>query len=401
MLNHDLSRSRSALCASRVAATLRSALFGLVAGFLIACTSTPPTLRVPPTEATDPVSGESTLPTPADTTTPLSITATPAPSPTPPPNAVTCPFTGLPVAPERLQTLRPLLVQIGNSSPERPQFGLAQADLVFESLAEGGITRFSAIYLCQDAVDIAGVRSGRLINLQLVPMFDAIFVHVGAARAIQNLFEKDDRIRESSLDHFRNHPGFVREATRRRPPFEVFTSTTALYEAARQRNIPMPGNPPPQLNFGDATPAGGQAIQSITIQHHSSYWVRWKWNDAEKVWERYISNSVSGDADTPHTDAATGRILTAKNVVVIRAPHLLSDITEDSLGSRSQDVNLIGSGEAVFLRDGQLFSGTWKRDNSPDWFTLTLADGSTYPFAPGNAYIHFYPLDKPLDVVTR
>lgn len=374
----------------------------LVAGIVAACTSAPPTLRVPPTETPNgDASGEATPVPPLDTPTPLAITATPAPSPTLPPNAVTCPFTGLPVAPERLQTLRPILAQIGNSSPERPQFGLMQADLVFESLTEGGITRFSAIYLCQDAQDIAGIRSGRLINLQLVPMFDAIFVHVGASRPVQNLFEKDDRIRASSLDHFRNHPGFTRDPVRRRPPFEVFASTESLYEAARQRNIPMPGNPPPQLNFGEAAPGGGQAIASITIQHHNSYWVRWKWNDADKVWERYISNSVSGDVDTPHADAATGRTLTARNVVIVRAPHVQTEFIEDSLGSRSQDVTLIGSGEVVFLRDGQLFSGAWKRDNNPDWFTLTLADGSAYPFAPGNTFIHFYPLEKPLDVVSR
>ncbi len=377
-------------------------MLGLAALFLAACTSAPPTLRVPPTETPIAASnGEATPLPPVDTATPLPITATPAPSPTPPPNAVMCPFTGLPVAPERLQTLRPILAQIGNSNPERPQFGLMQADLVFETLSEGGITRFSAIYLCQDADDIAGIRSGRLINLQLVPMFDAIFVHVGASRAVQALFEKDERIRASSLDQFRNHPGFTRDPVRRRPPFDVFASTTSLYEAARQRNILMPGNPPPQLNFGEAAPAGGQAIASITIRHHNSYWVRWKWNDSDKVWERYLSNSVSGDVDTPHADAATGRVLTARNVVILRAPHVQTDIIEDSLGSRSQDVTLIGSGEAVFLRDGQLFSGAWKRDHNTDWFTLTLPDGSTYPLTPGNSYIHFYPPDKPLDVVTR
>ena len=154
-----------------------------------ACSSPPPTLSIPPTLPPG-VTGAApqTLlptepPTPAETTTPLPATATQSPTATPVPteDAVPCPFTGLSVSRPVLESRRPILAQIGNSNPERPQFGLAQADLVFETIAEGGITRFSAIYLCQDAVDIAGVRSGRLIDLQLVPMFDAIFVHVGAS----------------------------------------------------------------------------------------------------------------------------------------------------------------------------------------------------------------------------
>jgi hypothetical protein len=373
---------------------------------IAACTSAPPTLRVEPTTSNlDGGALESTAasqPTPPlETATPLPATATPAPTPTPPSDAVACPFTGLPVSQARLAQLRPILAQVGNSNPERPQFGLAQAELVFETLSEGGITRFSAIYLCQDAADIAGIRSGRLIDLHLVPMFDAIFAHVGASRPVQELFEKDQRIRESTLDFFRNHPGFMLQPERRRPPFDVFASTASLWEAARQRNIPMPGHPPPLLNFSETAPAGGQAVSSVTIRHHSSYWVRWKWNAAEGVWERAITNDTSADTDTPHVDAATGRVLTAKNVLIIRAVHLQTDIIEDSNGSRSIDVQLIGAGEAVLLRDGQLFNGAWSRANPTDWFALTLNDGSAMALAPGNSFIHFYPTDKPLDVVTR
>jgi hypothetical protein len=375
---------------------------------IAACTSAPPTLRVEPTAA--PVSrgggaSENTAapqpPTPIETATRPPATATPAPTLTPPADAVACPFTGWPTLPARLTQFRPLLVQIGNSNPERPQFGLAQADLVFETISEGGITRFSAIYLCQDAPDIAGIRSGRLIDLQLVPMFDAIFVHVGASRPVLEMFEQDARIRESTLDYFRNQPGFTQQPERRRPPFDVFASTASLWDAARQQNIPMPGHPPPQLNFAETPPTGGQAVSSVTVRHHSGYWVRWKWNATENVWERYLSDDTSRDTDTPHVDAATGRVLTARNVLIIRAVHVQTDIIEDSNGSRSVDVQLIGSGDAVLLRDGQLFNGKWSRARITDWFALALTDGSAMTFAPGNAYIHFYPPDKPLDVVTR
>ena len=368
---------------------------------LAACSSPQPTLPpLPPTESvllTTPLPGTEP-PIPSETATPLPVTATVAPTSTPASDAVPCPLTGNPVSQSILSARRPILVQIGNSAPERPQFGLMQADLVFETYAEGGITRFSAIYLCQDAPEIAGVRSGRLINLQLVPMFNAIFVHVGASEQVQAMFENDKKIRDSSLDYFRLDPGFTQQPDRRRPPFDVFTSTAALHTAVQEKGIPLPGDrPPPTLQFSNSLSNGAPA-SAVTIRHHSSYWVRWRWNATDSVWERALTNDTAPTTDSPHVDAATGRALTAANVLVIQAPHEQTDIIEDSLNSRSVQVNLIGSGIATLFRDGQMFVGTWKREQVTDWFTLTLADGSAMAFHPGNTFIHFYPVTLALDV---
>lgn len=384
----------------------------LVALWVSACSSPRPTLSVPPTlgptiiaeDFSTPVNGNGGQAT-AESVAPtaLAATATLAPTATPPATSDTaaCPFTGLPVSASALAQRRPILVQIGNSNPERPQFGLAQADLVFETLAEGGITRFSAIYLCQDAAEIAGVRSGRLIDLQLVPIFHAIFMHVGASAPVQAMFEASPLIGPNSLDYFRNHPGYVQYPERRRAPFDVFTSTDLAWAGARQQGIAIPGEPPPTLNVNASSLAGGAALASITIQHHSSYWVRWKWDEAAGLWTRHITSDTNPNGDEPHVDAATGRPLTAVNVVIIRAPHRQTDIIEDSGGSRSIEVELIGSGEAMFLRDGQMYTGAWSRANLTDWFTLTMKEGAAFTFSPGNSYIHFLQPDKQIDVVTR
>lgn len=373
---------------------------------LAACGTAQPTLPPLPTlapqgstpqSATDQPATE--VIAPADTATPLPVTATLAPTATPASDAVACPLTGLPVSQAVLAARRPILVQIGNSGPERPQFGLMQADLVFETIAEGGITRFSAIYLCQDAAEIAGVRSGRLIDLQLLPMFSPIFVHVGASEQVQKMFEDDKTIRDSSLDFFRSAPGFTLQPDRRRAPFDVFTSTAALYDAAKQVNIPVPGpQPVPNLVFAEAAPAGGTPTTTVTIKHHSSYWVRWKWNASEGVWERFLSADTSPTTDSPHVDAATGRPLSAVNVLIIQAVHEQTDIIEDSLQSHSVQVDLIGSGPATLFRDGQMYSGTWTRAQPTDFFTFAQADGTPMPLHPGNTFVHFYPTTFKFDV---
>lgn len=375
---------------------------------LAACSSPQPTLpplpTLPPAGASPAgaatfAAGNTEAPISVETATPLAATATLAPTATPASDAVPCPLTGIPVSQAALQARRPILVQIGNSSPERPQFGLMQADLVFETIAEGGITRFSALYYCQDAPEIAGVRSGRLVDLQLLPMFDAIFVHVGASEQVQKMFEDDRHIRDTSLDFFRKAPGFTQQPDRRRPPFDVFTSTAALYEAAREKNIPVPGSQAvSQLNFSAVAPAGGSPAAAVTIKHHGSYWVRWKWNAALESWERFLSAETRPDTDSPQVDASTGRPLTASNVLIIQAPHEQTDIIEDSLQSHSVLVNLIGSGPATLFRDGQMFFGTWSRAQLNTFFTLSLVDGSPMTLHPGNTFIHLYPTTFKFDV---
>jgi hypothetical protein len=378
--------------------------FALTLSILIAaCSSAPPTLKPLPTLDSAPTVSPTIAAAPATAT--LTPTIAPLPTATPAPDSVLCPLSGLPVSKSVLATRRSLMVQIGNSGPERPQFGLAQADLIFETLSEGGITRFSAVYLCQDAQDIAGVRSARLINLQIIPIFDAILAHVGASAAVLDLIERDIRIRDSRLDYFRNNPGFTLQPERRRPPFDVFTNTQALWDAARSRNVPMPGNPVPEIKTSSNVPPNGLNVRAVTIHHHSSYWVRWKWDDEASVWTRHISSDVNAAGDVPHLDAATARVLTTKNIVIIRAQHKQTDIIEDTLGSRSQTMEITGAaGDAIFLRDGQMFKGKWKRDKVNEWFTFTLADGKPFELRPGNTYVHFYDLESPfypIDVVTR
>src|SRR5262249_33159524 len=161
-------------------------------------------------------------------------------------------------------------------------------------------------------------------------------VHVGASEQVQKMFEDNAHIRDTSLDFFRSAPGFTLQPDRRRAPFDVFTNTDALYAAAKQQGIPVPGPQPiPTLKFGEAVPSGGSPAATVTIKHHGSYWVRWKWNATASVWERYITNETSPTVETPHVDAETGRVLTAQNVLIIQAPHEQTDIIEDSLQSHS------------------------------------------------------------------
>ena len=91
------------------------------------------------------------------------------------------PLTGLVVAnPEFLQR-RPIAVKVSNIARVRPQSGLNNADLVFEHMTEGTITRFTAVFYGNDSEKIGSVRSGRIVDLEIPVMYDAAFAYSGAS----------------------------------------------------------------------------------------------------------------------------------------------------------------------------------------------------------------------------
>ncbi len=326
------------------------------------------------------------------TVAPLGVTVvslpTPAPSPPSSPapsfDANTCPLTGLPASSVDWSQRRAVLVQIGNSPPENPQSQLSFADVVFEHVTEGGITRFSAIYLCNDAATRIGpVRSGRLINLENVPMMNAIFVHVGASDEVLAKFAESDA-NQAKFDEYTGDPGVFR-VPERKPPFNAYTSVQEIWSLARQRGwIPAPRVT--ALKFGTPPPVGGPAAQIDLPIGPGVAEVSYTYDVASGLYRR----SMNG---FPHVDLATSQQLTMANVLVIYAQHTETDIIEDSLGSHSIQIDLTGGGRAQLLRDGLVFEGRWARPEPHDFFDLKDASGIPLLLKAGVTWIEVVPAD--------
>src|SRR6266545_5731387 len=170
----------------------------------------------------------------ASATAPASRTEAVAGSPTPQPTrdpAAACvdcwPLNGMPT--KNGQVARtPLLVKINNAPAARPHYGIAQADMVFEVLVEGGVTRLAAVFHSQDPATIGGVRSARLVNRSLTAMVRGALVYSGTSDYAWSLISKDaeqGKYVELSADHAQ---GYFR-VNFRASPYNLFTS------AANQR----------------------------------------------------------------------------------------------------------------------------------------------------------------------
>jgi hypothetical protein len=291
------------------------------------------------------------------------------------------PLTGQPVDDMAQLDRRPIVAKISNAPPlVRPQSGLAYADLVFEHYAEGGLTRFSAVFYTNLPQRVGSIRSARLIDNEIVPMYQALLVYSGASNGVNAVIGGSDFARRTYMGILYGLPYYWRDEDI--PiPHNMFANLDAISRLATSEGL----NNRPTLSgmaFLDAPPphADGSA-STINIEYVATR-VRWEY-DAEAGNYRRFSDGQ------PHYDATTEQQITADNVVVIYAEHPFSDIaeSESSAGvSYGLQVKLWFSGEAVLFRDGQRYEGYWLRPTREDMIQLRTHDGELLYFKPGNTY---------------
>lgn len=365
----------------------------------------PSPTELPPTDTPTPAPTETPTPSPTQTPTPTPTetpTSTPSPTPTETPTATPtppslalypdrCPLTGLQVADSKLLQRRPLAVKVSNSAIVRPHTGLSKADMVFDHLTEGGITRFTAIYLCQEVEVVGAIRSARLIDLELVPMFDAAFAYSGASQGVWKRLYASEVAKVDLAEHY-GTPGFFRARDTGKPyEHTLFLDIPRLRQEMERRGLERPAELS-GLTFSDEPPLGGEPATHLSVPYPGyASAVSYRYDAAKGLYLRSI-------AGQPHLEALTGEQLSAANVIVLYAPTIETDIIEDELGSRSLEIDLKGKGEALVLRDGRSYLVAWKREKSRELLRYEGLDGQPFPLKPGNTWVQVVPLNYQINL---
>ncbi|MFQ3565866.1 MAG: DUF3048 domain-containing protein [Aggregatilineales bacterium] len=360
----------------------------------------PPTLPVTPSMTATP----SLTPTPSFTPT-ETFTLTPSPTPTPIgplwyPEGVS-PLTGQPYPSEEAFNRRNLIVKISNYPPiVRPQSGVNAADVVYEYEVEGGVTRLAAIYRNNAPTHVGPVRSGRLLDIELVPMYQALFAYSGASQPVQRIILSQEWARAvispSIGDNcveagFCRYPGdgLVFEHT-------LYVNTQMIWERAERRGINT-GLRARGFAFNDTPDPGGLVANDIFVNWYGRTDARWQWDPLRQRYVRFTDG-------LPHFDAADGEQLWADNLIIIEVPHEeRPDLFEEESRSASQQINLWDQGRAYLMRDGVYYQGFWRRpcdrrwgDNpptpTPEGYTVTSPCGSE----PGTALQVIYGNGTPM-----
>lgn len=264
---------------------------------------------------------------------------------------IVTPLTGE-AAPSSLANRRPIAVILDNYSPDaRPQSGLDRADIVFETLAEGGITRFLAIYQQQDASVIGPVRSTRLYFNSWAAGLDVIFGHDGGnVDALQQLPQLTSI---DNIDADRTVGPFYRVSTRVIPHNE-YTSTTRLRSFAAAHGGSITGTPATLPFTADAPASRRPSHFTLSIDFsYGDYNVQWQYDPRANDYLRFMGGA-------PHVDAITGKQLTAKNIVVMRTAE---SADHDPFTPGSIRLQTQGSGPATVYRDGQAIAGNWDKSS--------------------------------------
>ncbi|GAA3833169.1 DUF3048 domain-containing protein [Sphaerisporangium flaviroseum] len=286
-------------------------------------------------------------------------------SPATPPPPPEHPFTGQPVG-----SRKPVLaVKIENTAAGRPQMGLRSADLVYVEQVEGGLTRLMAIFSSKIPEKVGPVRSARISDLHLLPMFGRpALAYSGVQTKMVPL------VREAPLFDVSDSskPGAYFRQPGRVAPYNLFADTAKLLagapKASRAKDI--------GLTFGDA-PEGGTPKKSFSVKYPAAQFT-FTWSAAQKRW------LVAQDGKK--NMAAEGGQLGAPTIVVQYAKTTRSEF-HDFTGSYTPLIQTTGKGKAVVLRDGKAYKAKWSRSSEKAGTEFTTEDGRPMAFSRGQVWI--------------
>lgn len=294
---------------------------------------------------------------------------------------------GVPVEVAQANSI-PAAVMIENLLTVRPQSGLGEAQVVYETLAEGGITRFLAVYAGgADLERIGPVRSARHYFVDIAEEYQGLYMHAGGSpqalgqlRATDNLVADLNQIGGAHTYYYRD-PSIA-------APHNLFTSSELMAFAYRDLEIEDDQGTYDGWNFTAAVAdeEDRPESQSFTLPFSSAaYAAQFAYNPEENAYYR----SNGGE---PHIDAATGEQIAVSTVIVQSVPVSLLEADTGRL-----DIDVIGEGDATFFANGQMTMGRWSKSDSGERTQFTTADGEEMEFIPGSLWVALLPDDRSIE----
>lgn len=283
--------------------------------------------------------------------------------------------------PEELVNRRPFAVIFDNHSLARPQAGLIDAEIAYEFLAEGDITRYMGIFLTEEPKDIGGVRSARPYLIQRAMEFDAYLVHVGYSPQgdldIQNYKVNNINALNRGSDVFwrKNH---------KVAPHNMYSSSEAIRKAAESSKYRSDMQSEGYSFHEDLMEIEGRGASEIKIFYSSPYQPSFIFNQEENLYYRYYNGK-------PQVDEITQQQLTATNIIVqvVKAKVVDAELR--------LEMETIGSGVGQYITNGKIMDITWKKDSYQSLTRYYDLEGKELILNPGKTWIQVI---KNIDNVT-
>lgn len=338
------------------------------------------------------IDGESTTQAPETTQAPANET-TKAPETTVAPIIPTGPaepeyinpLTGLATTKE-IADNRPVAIMLNNIKVATPQDGISSADVIYECMAEGGITRLMMVTLDHASIGVVGsVRSARDYFVDLSQNHDAIFVHAGGSDgAYVELSERKldclDFVNGRNVDpYYYRDPWRVNNMGK---VHSIVTTGARLAQAFAAKGFRTEisstyDNPFKFVEYGtEYIPSEGN-IKKITIPHSILQTSSFVYDSENNTYDHYQFGNVL------HIDRISGEKVSTTNVIVLFMNE--SPIPNDP--AYRIKVDTIGEGDGLYLYGGKYVSIKWKKTGKYDTIELTKADGTPLEINRGKTFI--------------
>ncbi|AEE45058.1 DUF3048 domain-containing protein [Cellulomonas fimi] len=274
-----------------------------------------------------------------------------------------------------------LAVKIENPKEVRPQTGLDQADVVWEQVVEGGITRFVAVYHSQVPEEIGPIRSVRPMDPAIAAPLRGIVAFSGGQQAfVRELGAAGLQL----MSQDGGAAGFYRKKGVAPAPHNVYATPQTFWDAADADHA---ASPPAQFTFARTAERAsavlaGTPANELEVRMSGYSRPRWTFDTASGTWLR-------SEGDTPAT-ARSGARLAAANVVALEV-RLVDSGTKDPAGNPVPETVLVGSGEGVVVSQGRSLAVTWSKTSTDAVLTLAAPDGSPVALAPGVTWVELVP----------
>ncbi|NLM14067.1 MAG: DUF3048 domain-containing protein [Epulopiscium sp.] len=304
------------------------------------------------------------------------------------------PLTGLWIDEEAAKR-RPVAVMINNLKKALPQSGISQADIIYETLVEGEITRLMAVFQDFNAEKIGPVRSARHYYLDFALDHDAIYVHYGRSPQAEKAFK------EWNVDHleglsYLDEVMFWRDPERYNKPgmkeHSAYTNAEKIlnvwdmigYEKEKKRDLE------PVFHFveEEIIPSKGQMAIEVILPFSSYQISEFQFDEDTNTYKRYQFGE-------PHIDIENYEQLTVKNIIVQFAE--IYPIPKDTAGRK--EVELVGKGEGLYITNGKAVPITWSKTSHRSPTSFFNEEGNVLKINKGKTWVCVFPKGKDIELL--
>ena len=277
---------------------------------------------------------------------------------------------------------RPIAIMVENSPDSRPQSGLIYADMVYEVVDEGGVTRYVVLFSSHEAEIVGPVRSARIYYAEIARGFDPIYAFWGTyPEGYEAIKTMDLDLLDGNSDAYvpYTNSGWRDYSRSNITEHTAFMSTTKLKEDAAKHGYSLKGGQSPLRFKLDAVDSERGNISNITIDFsHNTFRVDFEYDSANNNYLKFVAGS-------PHTDYETGKQIAVNNVIV-----MITDIHGPIDASGHMVVRTTGTsdtGKAFFFLDGNVTEGTWERTSIFEPFKYKDSEGNIMLFNRGSTWV--------------